>query len=155
MSTPVTHDTLDTGRSGPDPRVRLEAVARARHDLGKYVAFQTRCLDPGASIDELRSALDVDLNATRSTPRAGCVDLWRGLRTEFVATGVDAAQIAAIDADIAALAAGAACLHALDRDALVALGAAAVGLGETLRGLHRQLLAAAAGEAPSSPGRSP
>lgn len=119
---------------------RLEFVARARHDLGKYVAFQTRCLGPQASVGDVRSALDVDLNATRSTPRQGCAAVWQNLRAGFVSTGVDPREIDAIDVAVAALATGASRLDELDGAALHALGQCAIALGDRLRGLHRRLL---------------
>lgn len=119
----------------------LEAVARARHDLGKYVALQARCLEPGASAQDLRSALDADLNHTRSSPDATCAELWAGLRGPLVEAGLGNAELAALDATILALADRGARLGELSAVALQETARVAIDLGEHLRGLHRRLLA--------------
>jgi hypothetical protein len=63
-----------------------EHLARVRHDLGKYVAFQARWLPGGAGIEELRGALSADLARTRSC--AGRVEsapeIWERLRPALV-----------------------------------------------------------------------
>ena len=129
-------------RHSVSPAARLEAVARARHDLGKYVAFQSRCLEADPTDAQLRLALDADLRLTRTSPPAGCADIWRELRAEFDAADVDADEIAAVDAAVAALAAGAANLDALAGPELRQLQQTAIGLGDRLRALHRRLQAA-------------
>ena len=50
-----------------------EVVARLKHDLGKYVAFQIRWLPPDASSTDRLAALQRDLLQTRSGPN-GIVD---------------------------------------------------------------------------------
>lgn len=119
----------------------LEAVARARHDLGKYVALQARCLEPGASADELRAVLNADLNHTRSSPDASCAELWAGLRGPLIDAGLGHAELTALDATILTLAERGARLGELPAAALHETAAIAIDLGEHLRGLHRQLLA--------------
>ncbi len=59
-----------------------EATARAKHDLGKYVAFQLRWLAPDASDGELLEALRADVLNTRRGPagRESAVELWSRLR---------------------------------------------------------------------------
>jgi hypothetical protein len=47
-----------------------DLLARLRHDLGKYVALQARCLADDASADDLRQALIADVVQTRRS-RAG------------------------------------------------------------------------------------
>jgi hypothetical protein len=56
----------------------LEHLERIQHDIGKYVAFETRFLDPDASDDELRGALIADLRHTRRDARGsqGVLELW-------------------------------------------------------------------------------
>lgn len=61
-------------------------LARVKHDLGKYVAFQLRWLPEGASLDDRRQALVADLAATRRGPE-GTLDaatLWESLRPALV-----------------------------------------------------------------------
>jgi len=59
-----------------------EATAHAKHDLGKYVAFQLRWIAPDASDDELLDALRADVLNTRRGPsgRESAMDLWSRLR---------------------------------------------------------------------------
>lgn len=125
----------------------LDAVAKARHDLGRYVAFQVRSLEPGASDDDLRSSLDADLNHTRSTPDASCADVWAGLRGAIVAGGLAAPDLDGIDAAVAELHRRAKSLPSLQTGALWETVTLAIDLGERLRALHRALLAERA-EAP-------
>lgn len=58
---------------------RLEDL---RHDLGKYIAFETRFLGPSASEEDLRSALRSDLLATRRGSRGveSAAQIWTRLR---------------------------------------------------------------------------
>lgn len=119
----------------------LDAVAKARHDLGRYVAFQARSLEPGASDADLRASLDADLNHTRSTPDASCADVWAGLRGAVVAEGLGASELGAIDAAVAELHRRAGALSSLGTEALWETVALAIDLGERLRSLHRALLA--------------
>ena len=64
----------------------VEHVARIKHDLGKYVAFQVRWLPEEAGHEERLQALRADLLATRRGPD-GELDasaLWRQLRPALV-----------------------------------------------------------------------
>ncbi len=57
-------------------------LARIKHDLGKYIAFQIRWLPPDASFEERVAALRADLLETRRGPD-GSIDactLWMQLR---------------------------------------------------------------------------
>ncbi len=119
----------------------LDAVAKARHDLGRYVAFQVRSLEPGASDADLRLALDADLNHTRSTPDATCAQVWAGLRAAVVAAGLVAPEVEAVDATVAELQRRALALASLGTPALWETVDLAIGLGERLRSLHRAMLA--------------
>ena len=63
-----------------------EHVARIKHDLGKYVAFQIRWLGPDAAFEERRDALAADLLATKRGPE-GEIDaaaLWAHFRPALV-----------------------------------------------------------------------
>ena len=68
-------------------RVALaEHLDRVRHDLGRYVAFSVRGLEPGASFADRTDALRSDLLATRRAP-SGVIDaptLWAELRRPLV-----------------------------------------------------------------------
>ena len=91
----------------PDPARTAsigEAVARARHDLGKYVAFEIRWLSPDPDPAALRAALRADVAATRregdrveSAPA-----LWDRLRPSLAALGDDP-DLAAVDAAVEVL----------------------------------------------------
>jgi hypothetical protein len=53
----------------PSARAALaEHVATMKHDLGKYVAFQTRWVAAEAPLAERKAALDADLRQTRRGP---------------------------------------------------------------------------------------
>lgn len=119
----------------------LDAVAKARHDLGRYVAFQARSLEPGASDADLRASLDADLNHTRSTPDASCAAVWAGLRGALAAAGLAAPDLAGIDGAVAELHRRATILPSLPTAALWETVTLAIDLGERLRALHRALLA--------------
>lgn len=124
------------------PAGAAEALLRARHDLGKYVAFACRCLPEGASDAELREALSADLLHTRSNPPAGCIEVWQELCPELQAAGVDVAELERAVGDLGARARG---LDALERPALLDTVRAAIALGDTLRALHRLAVAAGGG----------
>ncbi len=68
------------------PTALTEYVARLKHDLGKYVAFQIRWLPEDAPLAERRRALESDLLATRRGPdgEVDAVTLWRSLRPALV-----------------------------------------------------------------------
>ncbi len=114
----------------------VEAASRARHDLGKYVAFETRFVGLDATPDELRAALRNDLTRTRRGANGdeGCAAVWARLRPSL-----QGLELATIDGAVAALADGAARLDALDAAALRALAGAALALADVLRDLHRDL----------------
>lgn len=141
MSTRSPSATESTAESTAVLERRAEAVGRARHDLGKYVALSARCLEPGASAPELRAALAADLNATRSSPRAACGELWAELRPGLVAADVDPAEIAALDGMMGSLGAGATHLDTLPLAALQELARTAIAVGDRLRAMHRRALA--------------
>lgn len=69
------------------PRAALrEHLARLKHDLGKYVAFQQRWLGPDAGPESRRAALEADLLHTRRGPD-GSVDaltVWADARPALV-----------------------------------------------------------------------
>jgi len=86
-------------------RALIEAAAAAKHDLGKYVAFQIRWLPPDAPPAELLEALRRDVLQTRRGP-AGSEDapaLWRRLRPPLAGLGPSDPDLAAVDAAVAAL----------------------------------------------------
>ncbi len=67
-------------------RAVVDHVARIKHDLGKYVAFQIRWLAEDASDADRRDALAADLLATRRGPE-GTVDaprVWAMARSGLV-----------------------------------------------------------------------
>ena len=65
--------------------VLREAAARAKHDLGKYIAFQTRWLPESADHQEWTAALQADLLQTRRGPNGAesAVSIWERIRDEF------------------------------------------------------------------------
>lgn len=130
-------------------------VARVRHDLGKYIAFQARWLPAGAGIEELRAALEADLARTRSA--AGAVEsaprIWDRLRPALVAGALleDGSRIdLSGDADLAEVDAGMAIVRATlpelataTAPALEETRAAALRVAEALQRLHARVRAAA------------
>lgn len=68
-----------------------------RHDLGKYIAFETRFLGPEAAEAELRAALRADLYATRRSASGveGADRIWTRLRPEALRDDPD---VSAVDA---------------------------------------------------------
>lgn len=68
-----------------DPAQRAAVAdhgARMKHDLGKYVAMQTRWTAPDAPIAERRAALTADLLQTRRGPdgESDACAVWEGFR---------------------------------------------------------------------------
>jgi len=127
---------------------RLVRVAAAvRHDIGKHVTFAVRFLGDSPTDAELRAALREDLGRTRSGP-AGVLDLpgvWATLVPEVrsaVATAPEGlqAEVDAIDAAVAALAADLVTLDAAAGPALHAVAARAAHLADLTRALHRRAL---------------
>ncbi len=82
----------------------LEAAAAAKHDLGKYVAFQARWLPPEASDADWLEALQADVLHTRRCKEGSedAASLWSRLRRPLAGLEGDA-DLAAVDAAIAAL----------------------------------------------------
>lgn len=83
-----------------------DALDRARHDLGRYVAFQTRWVGVDGPVDDLREALVADLRRTRSGPGGveGVGTVWA--RVRVATSGVEAvdvlvARLAAFDPETA------------------------------------------------------
>ncbi len=120
----------------------IEAAAKAKHDLGKYIAFQARWIEPGAPVHDLREALRDDLVRTRRGPDGvvGAAALWAGLRGPLVALGIDA-----IDAQMGVLAARADALESLDEAALLDTARIAREVADALRVLHARARAEATG----------
>jgi hypothetical protein len=114
----------------------LDAAARARHDLGKYVSFQARWLGADAPAEALRDALKDDLLRTRKGPD-GVVDaasLWRELRVPLEGAGIER-----IDSLMAAIADRSARLDALDPADLADTARLAQEVASELRALHARL----------------
>ncbi len=65
----------------------LQLLAALKHDLGKYVAFQLRCLPDDASLNELEEALRADVLQTRRSAQQteNALDVWQRLRAQIVA----------------------------------------------------------------------
>ena len=76
----------------------VEDLADLRHDLGKYIGFESRTAEPV----RLRAALTRDLHATREHGgrREGCWELWARLRPALL---TDDPDVLAIDAALEAL----------------------------------------------------
>jgi hypothetical protein len=76
----------------------VDDLADLRHDLGKYIGFESR----GAETARLRKALERDLHATRehSGRSESCWDLWARLRPAVIADDPD---VRAIDQALDAL----------------------------------------------------
>ncbi|MCB9758823.1 MAG: hypothetical protein H6739_03205 [Alphaproteobacteria bacterium] len=82
----------------------LQAAAKAKHDLGKYVCFQARWLSPDDPEAEWRDALRADVLETRRGPEGveDAVALWARLRPPLAVLAPDP-DLAAVDAAVAAL----------------------------------------------------
>lgn len=78
-----------------------EATARAKHDLGKYVAFQLRWLTSDCSDADLLEALQADVLNTRRGPDGSesAMSIWTRLKPELAG-----ADIQPVDAGVATLA---------------------------------------------------
>jgi hypothetical protein len=76
----------------------VDDLADLRHDLGKYIGFESRTAEPSS----LRAALARDLFATRERAGASesCWELWARLRPAALADDPD---VLAIEAALAAL----------------------------------------------------
>lgn len=79
-----------------------DQLADVRHDLGKYIRFETRFVEDGADVDALRAALRADLLATRrrGADLETAVSVWGRLRPAELDGDPD---VGAIDAAMARL----------------------------------------------------
>ena len=131
----------DTEPNVPNPF--LEAAAAARHDLGKYIAFELRWVGDSASPGDLLSALQADVLRTRS---ANSVDLdavtvWKGVRGGLAGlSGLDA-DVDAVDEAMDRIERRLAGLRAgtLDIEELQACAADAFVVSHHLDALYRRL----------------
>ncbi|MFZ5481872.1 MAG: hypothetical protein ACOZNI_34240 [Myxococcota bacterium] len=114
---------------------RLEAALKARHDLGKYAAFQVRWIGPDAPVAELREALRADLLRTQGDRDVAAV--WRDLRGPLAGCDVDD-----VDTIVATLAERAARLDSLGEPELRETASLALSLGGRLKALVQRLTAA-------------
>ena len=116
-----------------------EAAARARHDLGRYVALQTRFVGVDGEEADLLAALESDLLHTRRSPGAtlGVAEVWAACRGDLEPAGP--ALLAPVDAVVAALADRAARLTTLDAVGLRATAALALRCAEVVKELQRAL----------------
>ena len=70
-----------------------ELTGRVKHDLGKYIAFESRWLPADCSEEDLLTALQSDILRTASGPAVvkSAFQIWNGLRASLVsAVGSDA-----------------------------------------------------------------
>lgn len=115
------------------------AAKRAKHDLGKYVAFEARWLPPEASDAELLEALRADLLQTRRGPDGseGAAAIWARLRP----TLPDCAEVQAVDAHVIEITENESALRRgeIQRAQLDALAAAARDIAAQLAALARRL----------------
>ena len=120
----------------------LEAAARARHDLGKYISFQARWVEPGAPVEALRDALREDLLRTRKGPDGvvTAAALWRELREPL-----QGLEIGRVDALVELLTVRAATLDTLDEAALLDTARLAREVADELRAVHARARAAREG----------
>ena len=113
-----------------------DATARAKHDLGKYVAFQLRWLAPDCTDTELLEALRVDVLETRRGPTGveTAMSIWSRLRPELLQ-----ADIGEVDRAMGVLNERAAGLDdgTLSRDDLEACQKAALAVAKNLSALAR------------------
>jgi len=70
----------------------LAWATQAKHDLGKYIAFQSRWLPPTATNLDWHKALRADLLETRKGPKGteGAVEIWQTLCVHFESLKGDA-----------------------------------------------------------------
>lgn len=81
----------------------LDLLSDLRHDLGKYVRFETRFVEAGEDVEALRAALRADLLATRrrGDEIESAVSVWARLRPAALEGDPD---VDAIDTAMARLA---------------------------------------------------
>jgi hypothetical protein len=114
------------------------AAARARHDLGRYVAMQTRFVGADGPVPDLRDALESDLLHTRRAPTGDqdVAAVWAACRGDLAGAGD---LLFRVDHLVATLAADAARLPALPEPELRATARAALACADAVRELHRAL----------------
>lgn len=114
----------------------LEAVKAARHDVGKYVAFQLRWLPEDAPAGELLEALRADVLQTRRGPSGteSAPQVWARVRPPLA--GLD---LHGIDAAMSELTDGLGGLEqgTLSLEQLRALRVAAIAVSDGLAELYR------------------
>ena len=120
----------------------LAWATEAKHDLGKYIAFQSRWLPPTATNQDWHQALRSDLLETRKGPKGteSAVEIWETLRVNFVSlvgdTDLQAVHVAMdrIQSELLGLKAG-----TLPDEALQALAQDARSVASHLSALHKRL----------------
>ncbi|MCB9745547.1 MAG: hypothetical protein H6740_23410 [Alphaproteobacteria bacterium] len=116
-----------------------EAARRAKHDLGKYVAFEARWLPEDAPDAEWVEALRADLLHTRRGPEGseGAASIWARLRPSLP----ECAEVQAVDARVIEITENSSALLSgeLRRPQLDALAAAARDIAAQLAALTRRL----------------
>ena len=121
---------------------QLDWATRAKHDLGKYIAFQSRWLPADASDSDWKGALESDLLHTRKGPDGteSAVQLWERLRKEEVGLENDsdfqkiALAMERISEQLAALESG-----GLARDEMMSLADETKNVASHLASLHKRL----------------
>lgn len=116
-----------------------DAAARARHDLGRYVAMQVRWVGVDGPPGELREALVLDLRHTRRDPEGdqGVAEVWAACRPALEPAG--AAALAPVDEVVAELARRAVGLEQMDAATLAETATLALTCAERVRALARAL----------------
>jgi hypothetical protein len=113
-----------------------DATARAKHDLGKYVAFQLRWLGPDCTDVDLLEALRADVLQTRRGPNGveTAMSIWSRLRPDLLQ-----ADIAEVDGAVSVLTEHARGLEegTLSRDEMEVCQQAARDIARTLAALAR------------------
>lgn len=117
---------------------REEILARARHDLGKYLHFEARWLPLSASADDLRAALASDLLRTRRGPAGtrSAAETWSELRPALESAAPEVA-LADVDARVRALAEAAARLGSMSMPELREVAEMARRAADAVRALGR------------------
>ena len=118
----------------------VELAHRAKHDLGKYIAFQVRWLPEEASDDELLTALRADLLATHSGADEvrGAVEIWAEL-APAMREGFPADELAALERSLERIAALSPGVRegSLERSVLEEARREAIAVGAELSRLNR------------------